>query len=200
MSAHRREWLSDERGRARAGMGVDAGYIDQTGGVSIFVGNFSDQMIGVYRYLDNGVFLDRAAVSKIGRPSLPTLTFGLFLFDADLDGTLDLFSANGHLQRDVEKVRDNTTYRQTPHLFMNNGEGTFIDVASDVGLGEPLAARGAVRFDFDRDGDIDIAVSENGGGLRLWRNELNPDSNYLRLSLNGVDANRQGIGATVFGL
>jgi hypothetical protein len=187
----------DERGRARSGMGVDAGYIGPAEGVSIFVGNFSGQMIGTYRHIENGAFLDRAAVSKLGRPSLPTLTFGLFLVDANLDGYLDVFAANGHLQLDIERVRDNTTYRQLPHLFLNRGDETFSDVAPVSGFVEPLVGRGAARFDFDRDGDVDIVISENAGGLRLYRNDGDYNAHFMRVALEGTDSNRQGIGAVL---
>ena len=69
-----------ENGEARAGMGIDVGVVDSSGYPSIFVGNFSSEMVGVYRYSDKGWFMDRAAVSKIGRPSINVLTFGLLLF------------------------------------------------------------------------------------------------------------------------
>ena len=66
----------------------------------MFVGNFSEEMIGVYRYLGNGLFSDRASVSRIGQPSLNTLTFGLLLLDVDFDTDLDLLVANGHVYPD----------------------------------------------------------------------------------------------------
>ena len=188
----------DERGRARAGMGLDVGVVDATGEPTFFVGNFSNQMIGVYRHLGRGVFLDRAAASKIGRPSLLTLTFGLFLFDADLDGWLDLFAANGHVQPDIEKVRDNEFYRQPAHLFLNQHDGTFADAAPALGapLMHRLVARGAAYGDYDRDGDLDILLTENDGPAHLWRNDV-ADARSLRVHLTGTASNRDGLGAEV---
>ncbi len=115
----------DEGGKARAGMGIDVGVVDETGEETIFIGNFSNEMIGVYRDLGKGVFLDRAAVSQIGRSSLLYLTFGLFLFDYDLDTDLDLFVANGHVQPEVEALQQAVTFRQRPLLYENNGAGRF---------------------------------------------------------------------------
>ncbi len=187
----------DERGRARAGMGIDAGITDGTGQTSIFVGNFSSQTIGVYRHTGNGVFVDRAASSKMGRASLLTLTFGLFLFDVDLDGDLDLFAANGHVQPSIESVTDNVKYRQPSHLFENLGDGTFTDRAPEVGtpLTKPIVGRGAAFGDYDNDGDQDILVTENGGPVHLWENKAT--GRFLRVNLIGTTSNRDGIDANV---
>ncbi len=189
----------DEHGRARAGMGIDAGYVDTDDRPTIVVGNFSDEMIGFYKYVDNGIFIDKAAASQIGRTSLRTLTFGLFLFDVDLDGDLDLFAANGHVQQDIETVRDNTTYRQAPHLFENRGDGTFQDVATGIGgpLTKPLVARGAAYADYDKDGDLDILLTENNGPAHLWRNETSPAPEFIRVETTGTVSNKSGVGATV---
>jgi len=187
----------DENGRARAGMGIDAGIVDHTGEETIFVGNFSKEMIAVFRYTGgNDLFFDRAAASKIGRPSLLTLTFGLFLFDFDLDGDLDLFTANGHVQEDIEITQDGITYREPPHLFVNNGNGFFTDEAPNIGgvLKQPIVGRGAACADYDRDGDLDILVTENGGPAHLWRNDLNSRHHFLRVHLQGQKANRDAIG------
>ena len=185
----------DERGRARAGMGIDVGDLDNDGRASIVVGHFSNEMVGLYRDMRAGIFSDRAAVSKVGRPSLLTLTFGLFFFDADLDGWLDLFLANGHIADDVERVQDGIGYRQRAQLFLNKQNGTFEDVSERAGpaLEEALVARGAAYADYDRDGDLDILVTENGGKARLWRNGL-PEKAFLRLTLEGRTSNRDGVG------
>ncbi|MEZ4701911.1 MAG: CRTAC1 family protein [Rhodothermales bacterium] len=188
----------DEKGRARAGMGIDAGVVDSTGEVTVFVGNFSREMIGVYRYGGSGYFLDRAAASKIGRSSLLTLTFGLALLDIDLDGDLDLFAANGHVQPDIEEFADNVRYAEPAHVFMNQGNGTFEDVAAHIGgaAARPIVARGLAYADIDNDGDQDVLVVENGRGAHLWRNEANAQG-YLRVRTQGGPSNRGGLGVRI---
>lgn len=189
----------DERGKARAGMGLDVGVVDDTGKPSLFVGNFSNEMIGVYRYVRDGLFLDRAAASRIGRPSLQTLTFGLNLFDVDLDGDLDLLAANGHVQTDIEQVSDNVTYRQQPHLFVNRGDGTFADQAMAAGpaFQQALVARASAVADYDQDGDLDVLLTENNGRAYLWRNETTPRAHYLAIVLETQQGNPDAFGATV---
>ncbi len=187
-----------EFGEARAGMGIDAGVTDSTGKVSVFIGNFSGEMDGVYRYNQNGWFVDRAAVSKIGRPSIPTLTFGVFLMDVDFDGDLDFFAANGHVYPVRTRFMDGITYRQPPQLFLSNNDGTFEEVGRTVGgvFAQPMVARGAAYGDFDRDGDPDILITENAGPAHLWRNDFkNPHA--LRVHLKGRQSNRDGVGSRI---
>ncbi len=162
----------DDNGAARAGMGVDAGVVDATGEVTIFVGNFSDEMVGVYRHLEDGLFVDRAAASGIGYSTLSTLTFGLFLFDVELDGDLDLFLANGHVYPEASRLREGVGYRQRAQLFLGRGDGRFDEVEAAGAFQHKMVARGAAYADFDRDGDLDILITENDGPAHLWRNEL----------------------------
>lgn len=187
----------DERGRARAGMGIDAGVVDGTGFESVFVGNFSDEMTGVYRYTASGLFEERAMASGIGSPSLPALTFGIALFDADLDGDLDLFAANGHVHPRVGERSDATRFRQSANLFLNDGHGHFTDHARALGLAAPVVGRGAATADIDGDGDLDLLTTENGGPAHLFRNDLPHPASWLRLRLSGTDSNRGAFGARV---
>ncbi|MBO6575869.1 MAG: CRTAC1 family protein [Rhodothermales bacterium] len=177
----------DERGRARAGMGVEAGVVDDTGEETVFVGNFSSEMIGVYRHMGNDVFLDRAAASRIGQPSLLTLTFGLALADLDLDGDLDLFAGNGHVQPHIETVKENVRFRQSPQIFRNRGDGTFEDLGFEVEGG--WLARAVAWGDYDNDGDPDLLVTENDGAVHLLRNDSRSGAS---LTVSGV-----GVGSVV---
>src|SRR5258707_3877231 len=106
-----------EAGVARAGMGVDAIDYDGSGRSSLIIGNFSNQMLALYHNEGNGLFIDDAPKSAIGRASLLSLTFGCFFFDYDLDGFPDIFSANGHVADYIERVQSSVTYAQRPHVF-----------------------------------------------------------------------------------
>ena len=180
----------DSRGQARAGMGVDAGVADSTGEPTLFIGHFEGQMNGVYRYTSSGFFEERAASSGIGGPSLPALTFGMVVFDADLDGDLDLAAANGHINPQAQERSDVASYKQPLQLFLNDGHGKFIEDAERLGLSLPMVGRGALTADIDLDGDVDLLITENNGPVHLFRNDLPPGMNHLRIALQGatVDA------------
>ncbi len=165
----------DERGQSRAGMGIDAGDLDDSGDASLIVGNFTEEMIGVYQRIGEDVFVDRSAATRIGLPSLKSLTFGLALVDVNLDGWLDVVAANGHIQPEIGRIRDNVTYAQPPHVFVNQtSDGSrgvvFKDVVeADSDLSAPMVGRGLAYADLDRDGDVEVVFVENNGGLQLWK-------------------------------
>lgn len=187
----------DKHGSARAGMGADAGIVDSTGEVSLFVGNFADETLGVYRHTGGGLFVDRAGSSRLGHPSLMTLTFGLFLFDADLDGDLDLMAANGHVQTLDKIIPEGITIKQRPQLYLNDGDGVFQEYDPAGGIfAKQLLGRGAAYADFDRDGDLDVLFTENAGPGHLWRNDLE-NQHFLRVKLEGRASNRDAIGSRV---
>jgi enediyne biosynthesis protein E4 len=189
----------NEAGVARAGMGVDAADYDRSGRESLVIGNFSNEMMGLYHNEGNGLFIDEAAVAGIGRPSLLTLTFACFFFDYDLDGWLDIFAANGHVADDIQAVQKNVTYAQPPHLFRNAGRGRFEEVTRQSGraLLEPIVARGAAFGDYDNDGDLDVLISTNAGRPRLLRNDGGNANHYLTVKTIGTLSNRDGIGAKI---
>jgi hypothetical protein len=188
----------NEEGVARAGMGVDAADYDRSGYPSIAITNFSNQMLALYHNEGNGLFVDEAPRSEVGRASLLTLGFGCFFFDYDLDGWLDLFVANGHIENEIGRIQKRVTYAQPPHLFRNLGQGKFQEVTAQMGcaFSAPRVARGAAYADIDNDGDLDLIVTTNGGPAALFRNE-GATNHSLRVRLVGTRSNRDGIGAVV---
>ena len=188
-----------ENGEARAGMGIDAGVVDSSGNTTIFIGNFSNEMVGVYGYSGEGWFNDRAAISKVGRPSFLSLTFGLVLFDVDMDSDLDLFIGNGHVYPQRTKNQDGITYKQASQLFLNNGDGVFSIANEKIAgiINNKMVVRGVAIGDYDKDGDQDLLLTENNGPAHLWRND-SESKNYLRVNLLGVKSNKDGIGSKVF--
>jgi hypothetical protein len=188
-----------EDGVARGAMGVDAADYDRSGRPHLLVGNFSNQMLGLYHNEGNGLFVDEAPRSTVGRASLLFLAFGVFFFDYDLDGWSDILAANGHIEEEIGRVQPKVQYRQPPLLFRNLGNRRFEDASGAVGkdFTRPIVARGAAHADYDRDGDLDIAISTNHGPAYLYRNDGGNRNNWIAVRTRGVKSNRDGIGAIV---
>ena len=186
-----------EQGVARAGMGVDAADYDRSGYPSILITHFSNEMVALYHNEGSGLFVDDAPRSAVGRASLLTLGFGCFFFDYDLDGWLDIFVANGHIENEIERVQSRVRYAQPPHLFRNIA-GKFEEVTNSAGkdFAASRVARGAAFADIDNDGDLDLLVTTNGGPAVLFRNDGGANQS-LRVRLVGSRSNRSGIGAVV---
>jgi hypothetical protein len=187
-----------EDGRARAGMGVDAGDFRRTGREGLAVTNFDNEMIGLYEWTGGG-YIDRAGETGIGAASRKTLGFGCLFFDADLDGHLDLLAVNGHIDDSVRNLARGPAYAQPPHLFWNDGQGRFRDISGEVGSGfrAPKVGRGLALGDFDRDGDLDVLLTTNGGPAYLYRNDVGNGHRSIRFQLEGRASNRDAIGAVV---
>jgi enediyne biosynthesis protein E4 len=187
-----------EDGVARAGMGVDARDYDRSGHASVIITNFANQMLSLYHNEGNGLFVDEAPRSEVGRATLVTLGFGCFFFDYDNDGWPDILVVDGHIENEIERVQKRVTYREPPHVFRNLGGGKFQEVTNSLGnsFASPKVARGAAYADIDNDGVLDVLLTTNGGRAYLFHNEgvTNPS---LRVKLIGTKSNRDGIGTVV---
>lgn len=190
----------DEFGRARAGMGVDVARVGDDPGLSMAIGNFSHEALALFTQIDPELFQDRAGPARLNRPSLLPLTFGVEFADMDLDGYVDLLLANGHIEPEINRVQQNVTFEQSPQLFLNDGSGHFVEATERAGsdFARPLVGRGLATSDYDRDGDLDVLLTVNGGAPRLFRNRLaEPGRHWLRLELEGARPNGDAVGATI---
>jgi enediyne biosynthesis protein E4 len=187
-----------ESGAARGGMGIDAGDIDRDGLVDIVIGNFSQEMVAVFRGMEAGYFIDDAAQVGIGIPTLMTLAFGTLVEDFRNCGWLDLLLANGHIEPEISRLKRFQEFRQPPQLFLNRGDGYFdpADSEGDPLLSGSFVARGLAVGDIDRDGDLDLILTQNGDQAFLFRNNSSGNS-WLQIQLVGTRSNRLGFGARV---
>lgn len=187
-----------ENGAARANMGVDAADYDRSGRPHLVVGNFLNEMIGLYHNDGRGQFKDVAPRSEVGRASLLSVTWGVFFFDADLDGFPDIFAVNGGTD-ESQGMDSRARLSQPPLLLRNRGNGTFENVTLSLGpaINRPIMGRGAAYLDFDGDGDLDIAVGTLTGPALLFRNDGGNRQHWLRVRTIGTKSNRSGIGAVV---
>jgi hypothetical protein len=188
-----------EDGVSRGAMGADSADYDRSGRPHLLVGNFSNQMLGLYHNEGTGLFVDEAPSSSVGRASLLTLAFGVFFFDYDLDGYPDIFAANGHIDEEINRVQPKVRYQQPPLLFRNLGQRRFENVTASMGpdFNRPIVARGAAYADYDHDGDLDVIISTNNGPAYLFRNDGGNKNHWLTVRLIGTKSNRSAIGAVV---
>jgi len=189
----------DEVGRARAGMGIDVADVAAQGRASIAIGNFSNEPISLYTQMGGDLFQDLAGAARLTRGTMLPLTFGVRFADIDLDGHQDLIAANGHIEPEINAVQADVSFEQTPQIFWNNGRGQFVEVSDSVGppFSEATVARGIATADYDRDGDLDVLMTVNGGRAMLLRNELPPTQSWIRLRLQGTGENVGAVGAVV---
>jgi hypothetical protein len=179
-------------------MGVDAADYDRSGHPGVLISNVANQMVSLYHNEGNGLFVDEAPQSEVGRASLVTLGFGCFFFDYDNDGWPDIFVADGHIEDAIERVQKRVSYAEPAHLFRNLGGGKFQEVTARMGaaFAAPRVARGAAYADIDNDGFLDVLVTTNAGPAILFHSEGGANHS-VRLKLVGTKSNRDGIGSVV---
>ena len=194
----------DMSGNARGAMGIDATCFRDNDSLGIAIGNFANEMTALYVSQRGQMqFIDEAISSGLGPHTRLELTFGVFFFDYDLDGRLDLFAANGHLEEDINRVQSSQHYEQPPQLFWNCGpahDTEFMPVPEAKCGGDllrPTVGRGASYADIDHDGDLDILLTAVGRRPRLLRNDQQLGHHWLRFQLIGTQCNRSAIGAWV---
>ncbi len=193
----------DNRGLSTGCMGIDAAHYRNDEAIGIGIGNFTMEMTSFYvSGRDPMLFSDEAIIEGIGSSTRLLLSFGLFFLDYDLDGRLDLFQTNGHLEDEISEIHRSQQYRQPAQLFWNTGStsgSTFELVPSEIAgdLVTPIVGRGAAYADIDADGDLDIIVTQVGDRPLLLRNEQALGHHWIRIVLQGASPNLDAIGAWV---
>ncbi|HMB52797.1 MAG TPA: CRTAC1 family protein [Thermoanaerobaculia bacterium] len=194
----------DNMGNATGAMGIDVAHFRNDADLGFVIGNFANEMTSLYvSQGDPTLFADEAIGEGIGAPSRSALSFGIFLFDYDLDGRLDVLQTNGHLEEEISSVDPSQRYRQPVQLFWNAGDAgrsTFVEVDREtVGdLAEDVVGRGSAYADVDGDGDLDVALFQVGEPALIFENDQQLGHHWLRVKLEGDPAagsNRDAIGA-----
>ncbi len=194
--------LDDPRG----GMGLAVGDVDRDGDEDLFLTNWELEANALYQ---NDVisafttrhrrssFRDATIRAGLGPAGIGATAWGALFFDAENDGDLDLFVANGYTSPDYEGT--GICVGQPNHFFENGGQGRFRDASAKAGsaLAVELASRGAIACDYDRDGRIDLVVTANNGRVQLLHNEHAKVGHWLAVRLRGAGGNTFGIGAEV---
>lgn len=165
-------------GKSEASMGIDARDFDQDCDLDLFMTNLTAETNTLFRNSGKGWFIDGTNQAKLGASSYPYTGFGTGWIDVDLDGDLDLFAANGavSLLANEDRSSEELPLGQRNQLWLNDGQGQFLEVLDDeIAIAEEVS-RGVAFADLDNDGDRDILVANNGGPLRVFEN-VNPSTN-----------------------
>jgi hypothetical protein len=189
----------EENGGETAGMGVDAADINGDGLPDLVVTNFEGQSNSLFVSQPGGVRLESSRAYGIALPTLPDLAWGVGFEDFDLDGDLDLFSANGHVYPEAaEPGLSEGGYAQPCRLLLREG-ARFRDASDDFGAAfrdVRRVGRGAAFGDLDGDGDMDAAVVNLNDRPSLFENRGDAGRSFRAL-LRAPGPNREAIGARV---
>ena len=198
-------------GEGGYGMGCAVADYDNDGDRDLYVTNFGRNTL--YRSEGTGAVIDVTEAAGVQAPQWST---SAAFFDYDNDGLLDLYVVNyldfsvatnkvcgGVVDTDSRGLRaiDEGTrsycapdeYGGVPDLlYRNQGNGTFADVSVAAGIAGPAGkGLGVVAWDYDRDGDQDVFVANDGVANHMFRNE--GDGRFVNVALEvGLAYNLRG--------
>jgi len=184
-------------GIAQANMGVAVGDYDANGFMDVLVTTFAQEHYTLYKNAGRQLFMDVSTESRLAMPTTPFLGWGAFFADLDNDGRLDLFTANGHVYPEADKVANlREKYSQRPLVFRQATAGTFTEIGQQcLPVLKTHSSRGAAYADFDNDGDLDIAYTNMDAAPTLLENVSTSGNRWLSIKTVGRSSNRDAIGA-----
>ena len=180
--------------RTQAGMGADAGDFDGDSRIDFVLTAFAHDRNTLYRNVDGRQFEDASVAAGLAAATFVRMGWGTTFLDADLDGKLDLFFANGHIFSDIDNYKAlGETFRQKNQLLLNLG-ARFRDVSERAGAGLQVArvGRGLAVGDLDGDGDPDLVVSNMDDAPTLLENRQRTGHHWVAFRVAGPHAKPVG--------
>ncbi|MEM8899428.1 MAG: FG-GAP-like repeat-containing protein, partial [Bacteroidota bacterium] len=169
------------------GMGVDIGDINHDGWLDIYITNLWENTL----YLNKGdkTFLDISAYAGVEDLGMG---WGIVLVDVNNDGWQDIYVANGKVANDLFPHYPNI-------LYQNDGTLRFRDISPQSATATFGNSYGLASADLNQDGKLDLVVANFGEdeGNELLRNVGTENNHWVRFSMEGISANRMGIGTRI---
>lgn len=190
----------NETGLPEGSMGVAVADLDGNETLDLFMTHIAQETNTLYLNTGRGVFREGTRRSGLGVVSRAATGFGTAAIDYDKDGWLDLYVANGTVQKIPALVAAKDPYplRQPDRLFRNRGQAGFDSVAAGGEPSGPQVGRGVAAGDLDRDGDDDLVVVDSAAPVRLLVNRHRTRNAWLGLTVGESWAPfRHALGATV---
>jgi thioredoxin-like negative regulator of GroEL len=184
----------NEAGKAEGSMGIAVSDVNRDGLMDLFITNFLNETNTLYRNLGDNAFIDATKFSGLDLPSLEVLGFGTQFFDADHDGELELFVANGHVD-DLRELK--RPYQMPAHLYSAvddrfaqvNNAGSYFQ--------RQLLGRSVAKLDWNGDQLEDLVVSHLQSPYSLLTNRTQPVGQSFQVQLVGKTCSRDAVGATL---
>jgi hypothetical protein len=184
---------ANSSGGFQSGMGVACGDLDRDGRPDLAVTNYYGESTTLFRNLGNGLFADCTAAAGLAGPTRCVLGFGIAILDVNNDGRLDVVQANGH----VSDYRPVFPWKMPTQLLTGGTNGWLTDQSSRAG--SPFRSihlgRGLAAGDLDNDGLMDVVVLSQNDPLSYLHNRTAARGHYVVVQLEGVNSNRDGVGA-----
>jgi len=195
------EWNANQQMYA---MGIASADFELDGDLDYYITNFGKNALLVN---DDDAFSELAVDLGVDdtwiiEDSIFSVSWGTAFFDFDNDLFSDLYVANGYVPGPgflPSRVRNQDKF------YMNLGDLQFEELTPGLsGLDNELVNRGMAYSDFDLDGDLDLMtaamrVPQNDLTIRskFFINNLASENNWLKIKLQGVISNYNGIGALI---
>ena len=186
----------------KSGMGSAVGDYDNDGDMDWFKSAI-DQIRGqelsnhgnrLYENDGTGLFTDVTDAAGVRRGYWG---WGACFGDFNNDGYLDIFHVNGMYPMEDDSIYDWDRFDDDPaRLFINNGDKTFTESSEEMGVISRKQGRGVSCLDYDRDGDLDIMIANNGQSPDFFCNHGN-QNNSVNIRLQQPGNNVYAIGAKI---
>lgn len=184
------------QGQVQAGMGIACADLDHDLRPDLYVTNFHREPNSLFLQRDTGLFQDYTATAGLREPTLSYLGFGTQAVDLDLDGWMELFVTNGHID---DQTKQGVEWQMASQLFRTINGVTWSEITSQCGefMLQKSLGRGVSVLDANGDGIQDLAIGYQDRPVALLINETPNPGNAVVLRLIGISSNRSAINTVV---